>query len=74
MSNAVQELGRAISTTMNKRIADEARAKRGTIRNGWFYSGNDTYPARIAIDGNFYNGAKGYAQITPNGKAVIVGA
>lgn len=75
MSNYISELGNAISNTMRKRIADEARAKRGTIDNGWFYSKDGkSYPIKIAVDCNANNGAKVWAQLTPDGKAVIIGA
>ena len=47
-----------IKSAMNNRIEKEARAMRGTMKNGRFYSGNKVYPVKQAVDCNTNNGHK----------------
>ena len=71
---SVQELGTAIKNAVDRRINEEARAKRGTILNGRFQCGARSYPYKQAVDCNISTGHKVWAQQATNGKAVIVGA
>lgn len=74
MNNSISELGDKISGAINRRVAKEACARRGKWQDGCFTCGNATYPAKIAVDVPLYNGAKVWAQLTPDGKAVVIGA
>lgn len=71
---SVKELATAIKNSVDKRINEEARARRGTIKDGRFQSGSKSYPYKQAVDCNTSDGNKVWAQLTPSGKAVIVGA
>ena len=70
----VQELASATKQAVDRRIDKEARAQRGTIQNGRFQVGAKSYPYTSAVDVNTHNGNKVWAQLSPSGKAVIVGA
>ena len=70
----VRELTTAIKNAVDKRIANEARAKRGIIKDGRFVSGRESYDFKQAVDCNISDGNKVWAQLTSNGIAVIVGA
>ena len=67
----VRELAAGIKNAVDKRIANEARAKRGVIKNGRFVSGATSRPFIAAVDANL--NAKVWAQISPNGNAIIIG-
>lgn len=69
--SGVQRLAEAIKTVIDRRIAREARALRGTIHNGMFQSGAKAYPFKQAVDCNLSN--RVWAQLTSNNAAVIVG-
>lgn len=71
---SVQELGTVIKNAVDKRINEEARAKRGTIINGRFQCGARSYPYKAVVDCNTSNGRKVWAQQDTGGKAIIVGA
>ena len=68
----IADLKSAVKAAVDKRIAEESRAKRGTIKDGMFHCGAKTYPFKQAIDCN--TGNKVWAQLSTNGTAVIVGA
>ena len=70
----VRGLSEALKSAVDRRIAKEARALRGTIKNGMFQSGSKAYPFKQAVDCNTSAGNKVWAQLTPNNLAVIVGA
>lgn len=70
----VKSLANAIRNAVDRRIKREARALRGTVSNGTFYCGNKSYPFKQAVDCNISNGRRVWAQLSPNGQAVIVGA
>ena len=72
--NGVKGLASAIREAVDKRVSEEARAKRGQIKNGMFQSGAKSYPFQQAVDCNTDEGEQVWAQLTPNGTAVIVGA
>ena len=71
---SVTSLTSAIKNAVDKRINNEARAKRGTIKGGMFQVGSKSYPFKQAVDCNTAEGNRVWAQLTPNGIAVIVGA
>ena len=68
----VQSLSISIKNAVEKRIKEEARALHGTIKDGMFHSGGKSFPFTQAVDCNI-NAGKVWAQLAPNGKAVIVG-
>ena len=70
----ISGLTSAIKSAVQKKVAEESRAKRGTIQNGQFVSGNKSYPVKQAVDVNASNGSKIWAQLDNNGNAVIVGS
>ena len=70
----VQELATTLKQTVDRRINEEARAQRGTIQNGRLQIGAKSYPYTSAVDVGTHNGNKVWAQLSPSGKAVIVGA
>ncbi len=70
----VQGLAEAIKNAVDRRIANEARAMHGTIKNGMFQTGTKSYPYKQAVDCNTNEGNKVWAQLDTNGNAVIVGA
>ena len=70
----VQSLAYSIQNAVNERSKREARALRGTIRDGMFHCGNKSYPLKQAVDCNTSNGRRVWAQLSPNGDAVVVGA
>ena len=70
----VQSLANAIGQAVNERIKREARALRGTIKNGMFQCGNKSYPFKQAVDCNTSNGRRVWAQLSTDGSAVVVGA
>ena len=69
----LNELQQAINSAVDKRIQQEARAMRGIVKGGMFHSGTKSYPYKQAVDCNI-GGNKVWAQLSTNGKAVIVGA
>lgn len=70
---SVDSLARAVKSAVEARIKKEARARRGTIQNGQFVCGADCYPFTSAVDVDTGNGKKVWAQLSPNGTAVVVG-
>lgn len=68
----VQSLASSIKNAVDRRIQNEARAIRGTVKNGMFQSGSKSFPAKQAVDCNTRR--KVWAVPSTNGKAVIVGA
>ena len=70
----VRELAQEIKKAVDKRIANEARAQRGIIKDGMFQTGSKTYPYKQAVDCNTSSGSFVWAQLSPQGDAVIVGA
>ena len=70
----VNALAQAIKEIVEKRIAREARAGSGIIQNGMFQCGAKSYPFKKAVDCNTSEGNKVWAQMSPEGFAVIVGA
>ncbi len=70
----VQNLANTIKSAVDKRIAEESRARRGTIQNGSFISGSKSYPFTAAVDCHTGNGRRVWAQLSTTGKAVVVGA
>lgn len=70
----IQGLAETIQNVMDKRIAEEARARRGQMQDGKFVNGNTSYPAKQAVDVDTSNGARVWAQLDNNGNAVIVGS
>lgn len=71
--NGIQGLADAIKSAVQNRIDEESKAKRGTIQNGNFVSGDKSYPFIQAVDCNISNGSRVWAQLSRSGKAVIVG-
>lgn len=69
---SVQSLASNIKNAVDTRIRNEARALRGTVKNGTFISGSKSFPAKQAVDCN--TRGKVWAVPSTNGKAVIVGA
>lgn len=70
---SIQALQQTIKSTVTKRIEREARAMRGIVRNGMFHSGAKSYPYKQAVDCKIGGGNKLWAQLSKNGKAVIIG-
>lgn len=70
----MNQMANGIKSAMNKRIENESRAMRGTIKNNRFYSGNKSYPIKQAVECNTNNGSRVWALPSKNGNAVIVGA
>ena len=70
--DGIQGLVSAIRNAVDKRIKQEARALRGTIKNGMFQCGAKTFPFVQAVDCN--TSGKVWAQLSSNDTAVIVGA
>lgn len=70
----VSDLAAVIKSAVDERIAKEARARRGKINNGRFETGADSYPCISAVDVGTSDGSKVWAQLSPNGSAVVVGA
>lgn len=73
MKMGIKELATAIRNAVNKRIDEEARAKRGIIKDGRFLVGAKSYPFKQAVDCNTSEGNRVWAQLSTNGDAVIVG-
>ncbi len=71
---SVQDLKLNLKAVMDKRVANEGRAIRGTIQKGKFVHGSKQYPYIRAVDVNLSNGSRAWAMLSSNGKAVIVGA
>ena len=67
-------LANAIKAAVDKKVAEESRARHGTIQNGQFVSGSKSYPAIQAVDVDAGEGSRVWAQLDNNGNAVIVGA
>lgn len=70
---SLENLVTTIKSAVDKRIKEESRAMRGTIRNGRFYCGNKSYAYVQAVDCNTSEGNKVWAQRSQNGSAVIIG-
>lgn len=70
----VRDLATAIKSAIDRRVEREARALRGTIKDGMFQCGSKAYPFKQAVDCNTSDGSLVWAQLSPNGDAVIVGA
>lgn len=70
--DGIQNLANAIKSAMDKRIREESRALRGTLKNGQFVSGAKSYPAISAVDVD--TNGRVWAQRDNNGNAIIVGA
>lgn len=70
---SIESLGNSIKSAVDKRVNSEARAMRGTIRNGRFVSGSKSYPFTAAVDCSTGEGKKVWAQKSTSGKAVIIG-
>ena len=70
----ISGLANAIKSAVDKKVAEESRAKRGTIQNGQFVSGSKSYPFVQAVDVNASNGSKVWATFDSKGNAVIVGS
>ncbi len=70
---SVQNLADSIKSVVDKRIDEESRTRRGTIQGGRFISGGKSYPFAAAVDCNTGNGKRVWAQLSTNGKAVVVG-
>ena len=68
---SIQSLSTAVKNAVDTRIKREARALRGTVKDGRFQCGNKSYPFKQAVDCNV---RRVWAQLSPNGDAVIVGA
>ncbi len=68
----LQHLCNLLEFQMKNRINNEASAKRGTILNGRFHSGNKSYPVKHAVEINPSN-RKAWAVPDKNGNAVVVG-
>lgn len=71
---SVQKLAESVKSAVDKRVAEEAQAMRGTIRNGKFVSGSKSYSFDVAVDCNTGSGSKVWGLPTKNGKVVVVGA
>lgn len=70
---SVKTLADTIKSIIQRRIDKEARAMRGTIKDGKFVSGANTYPFINAVDCDTSEGKRVWAQLSRNGNAVIVG-
>ena len=71
---SVESLANAIKNAVQTRIEKESRARHGIIRNGQFVCGADCYPFKSAVDVDTSNEKKVWAQLSPNGEAVIIGS
>lgn len=71
---SVRSLAEAVRIAVEKRVAEESRAKRGVIKGGKFLTGSKAYDFVQAVDCDVSEGKKVWAQVSENGKAVIVGA
>lgn len=69
----VKELAMAIKNAMDERIKKEARARRGQVSSGALQIGSRTYPYSQAVDCDTSSDRYVWSQLTPNGRAVIVG-
>lgn len=69
----IKELSQALKSALSKRIEQEARALRGEVKAGMFYSGTKAYPYKQAVDCKIGGGHKVWAQLSTNGKAIIIG-
>ena len=69
----VSDLAAVIKSAVDEKVAKEARARRGRINNGRFESGANSYPCVSAVDVDTSDGRKVWAQLSPNGTAVVVG-
>ena len=67
-------LANAIKSAIDKKVAEESRARHGTIQNGQFVSGSKSYPAIQAVDVSTGNGSKVWATFDSKGNAIIVGS
>lgn len=70
---SLENLVATIKSAVDKRIKEESRAMRGTIRNGRFCCGNKSYTYVQAVDCNTSDGNKVWAQLSQNNSAVVVG-
>lgn len=70
---SVKDLVNAIKYAVQRRVDEESKAKHGTIQNGQFVSGSKSYPFVQAVDCDVSEGSRVWAQLTKDGKAVIVG-
>lgn len=70
---SLKDLEKTIQSAVNKRIKEEARAMRGTIRGGKFQCGSKSYPYAQAVECNTSEGNKVWAQRSQNNSVVIVG-
>lgn len=70
---SMQNLANVIKSAVDKRIAEESRARRGTIHDGRFISGGKSYPFTPAVDCSTGEGKRVWAQLSNNGKAVVIG-
>lgn len=70
---SVKDLANAIKSAVQRRVDEESKAIRGTIQNGQFVSGSKSYPFVQAVDCDVSEGSRVWAQLSKNGKAVIVG-
>lgn len=70
----IQRLADSLKAAVDKRVSNEARAIRGTIKNGMFVSGAKSFPFKQAVDCSVFEGSRVWAQRSNNGKAIIVGA
>ena len=70
----INGLTKVIKSALQKKVDEEARAKRGIIKDGQFQSGAMSYPAVSAVDVDTSAGRSVWAQLDRNGRAVIVGA
>ena len=69
---SVESLANAIKNAVQSRIEKESRARRGIIRNGQFVCGADCFKSAVDVDTS--NEKKVWAQLSPNGEAVIIGS
>ena len=70
----IQGLVETIQSIMQKKVAEEARARHGTIQDGKFKDGNNFYPAKQAVDVDTSEGSRVWAQLDNNGNAIIIGS
>ena len=70
--DGIQGLASAVKDAVDKKVKQEARALRGTIKDGMFQCGAKTFPYVQAVDCNM--SGKVYAQLSSTGTAIIVGA
>lgn len=71
--SSLEDLTAVIKTAIDERVAKEARARRGRIINGRFETGANSYPCVPAVDVDTSEGRRVWAQLSPNGSAVVVG-